>query len=240
MKKGKKFFISSSDLFADIIAADITSDNREGNKLILPLYSQRDSANKLVLVANGLKDPFFKSLYARLYFFDGSKIQAKENNSVRYIEVIIDGKTYNLVQQNIPSGLSQILNTNGLRSEKTEIVSFNSTRSTINLPAISTFRLVYESSSVVSGKKADEIHHIKIFEHVKGHTIPGTGTIELPLVTNQGRNFTYRQQSVNNTFTLPYSTTNSPYDVHATGPYRIIETNETFEVDESQIEKYYI
>ncbi|QVV88797.1 oligosaccharyl transferase, archaeosortase A system-associated [Methanospirillum sp. J.3.6.1-F.2.7.3] len=239
-KKREKYFISSSDLFTDIIGADTTSAYEGSNNRILPLYSQIDSGHNLVLVANGLKDSFFKSLFARLYFFDGSEIQAKENNSVRYDEILINGKTYNLIQKNNPSGFSQILNTNGLRSRKTEIVSFNSTRSTINLPAISTFRLVYESSSVVSGKKADEIHHIKIFEHVKGHTIPGTGTIELPLVTNQGRNFTYRQQSVNNTFTLPYSTTNSPYDVHATGPYRIIETNETFEVDESQIEKYYI
>ena len=118
-------------------------------------------------------------------------------------------------------------------------VSYNSTRSTIDVPALTGYRLVYESSKINPTFRDKEIHNIKIFERVKGYTTPGIGTIEIPIVTNQGRHFTYRQQSVNGTFTLPYATTNSSYDVHATGPYRIIETNETFDVDESQIGKYY-
>ncbi|HOW05992.1 MAG TPA: oligosaccharyl transferase, archaeosortase A system-associated, partial [Methanospirillum hungatei] len=99
--------------------------------------------------------------------------------------------------------------------------------------------LIYESNGTRTFPGDVTLNNIKIFERVKGYTIPGTGTIEVPIVTNQGRHFTYRQQSENGTFTLPYATTNSPYDVRATGPYRIIETNKTFDVDESQIEKYY-
>ena len=76
---------------------------------------------------------------------------------------------------------------------------------------------------------------MKIFERVKGFTLPGTGTIELPITTNQGRNFTWQQKSMNGTFTLPYSTQNNPYEVRATGPYRIIETGKTIEVSEDQI-----
>jgi len=40
---------------------------------------------------------------------------------------------------------------------------------------------------------------------------------------------------MNGTFTLPYSTQNNPYEVRATGPYRIIETGKTIEVSEDQI-----
>ena len=39
------------------------------------------------------------------------------------------------------------------------------------------------------------IRMVKIFEYVKGARITGTGTIELPVVTNTGRTFTWRQES---------------------------------------------
>lgn len=184
----------------------------------------------------GLRDPFFLSMFTRMHYFDGSFMKASEGHEISYADIPSDGVNISYIVHDLdPSTLD--LNTAFI---KKEIISFNYTRSTVDVPALTSYRLIYESPKVVSNLTDFEIHPVKVFEHVKGHTIPGTGTIELPLVTNQGRNFTYRQQSVNNTFTLPYSTTNSPYDVHATGPYRIIETNETFEVDESQIEKYYI
>ena len=39
--------------------------------------------------------------------------------------------------------------------------------------------------------------YVKIFKYVKGAHVKGSGIIDIPLVTNQGRNFTYRQESVN-------------------------------------------
>jgi dolichyl-diphosphooligosaccharide--protein glycosyltransferase len=77
---------------------------------------------------------------------------------------------------------------------------------------------------------------VKIFEYVKGATIRGTGIIDIPLVTNQGRSFTYRQASVNGEFIVPYSTgSDNPYPVVATGPYQIEGTSQTFEVPESAV-----
>ena len=50
-----------------------------------------------------------------------------------------------------------------------------------------------------------------------------------------GRNFTYRQESVNGEFIVPYSTTGNPYDVKATGAYHIEGTSTTFDVPESAV-----
>lgn len=91
------------------------------------------------------------------------------------------------------------------------------------VPALRHYRLIFESSKDASAS-------IKIFEHVPGAVVEGEGVVELPLVTNSGRTFTYRQQSVNGTFVLPYATDGANGAVNATGPYRIAGTDTTFEV----------
>jgi dolichyl-diphosphooligosaccharide--protein glycosyltransferase len=55
------------------------------------------------------------------------------------------------------------------------------------------------------------------------------------VVTNTGRTFTYRQESLNGEFVVPYPTTGSPYDVRATGKYRIQGTGKEFEVTENAV-----
>ena len=76
---------------------------------------------------------------------------------------------------------------------------------------------------------------VKVFEYVTGARIPGEGTIELPLVTNTGRAFTYRQESVEGTFIVPYSTTGNPYEVRATGMYHLAGTDKYFTVTEDDV-----
>lgn len=202
------------------------------------LYSLPEKSGSISHEWFGMTDSFFESMFVRLYQFDGSVITAEEKNNFTYIDMPYGNSLRSVVIPDEKIGtISAIEGTENLKQNIE--VSFNSTRSTIDLPALTEYRLIYESPKIAPNFRDKEIHNIKIFEHVKGHTIPGTGTIELPLITNQGREFIYRQQSVNNTFTLPYSTTNTPYDVHATGPYRIIETNDIIDVDESQIERYY-
>jgi dolichyl-diphosphooligosaccharide--protein glycosyltransferase len=112
------------------------------------------------------------------------------------------------------------------------IGSIQFTKPVTDVPAIGHYRLIYESPTTVAEDETHQIKEVKIFERVKGYTFAGNGTIELPVITNQGRTFTWRQQSTNGTFTLPYSTQNNPYDVRATGPYRIVETGKTIEVSE--------
>ena len=76
---------------------------------------------------------------------------------------------------------------------------------------------------------------MKIFEYVKGAHIKGEGIIELPLVSNTGRNFIYRQESVNGEFIVPYATTDNPYDVKAAGKYKISGSAREFDVPESAV-----
>lgn len=111
------------------------------------------------------------------------------------------------------------------------------------LPALTHYRLVHESPNDASVTPFPEsepftlkrVKTVKIFEYVKGAHIKGEGIIELPLVTNTGRTFMYRQESSGGVFIVPYSTQGNPYQVRATGPYRIATTSRTFEVSEAAV-----
>jgi asparagine N-glycosylation enzyme membrane subunit Stt3 len=96
------------------------------------------------------------------------------------------------------------------------------------VPALRHYRLIYESSP-------DAATGVKIFEYVRGAVIPGEGTIEVPIVTNTGREFVYRQQSVDGSFIVPYSTVGNPYGVTAAGNYRIAGSGTAFSVTEEAV-----
>jgi dolichyl-diphosphooligosaccharide--protein glycosyltransferase len=103
------------------------------------------------------------------------------------------------------------------------------------VPALRHYRLVHESpSNGVKSKKID-VKYVKMFEYVKGAHIKGEGIIEVPLISNTGRNFTYRQMSINGEFIVPYSTTGNPYGVKTTGKYRVITSGKEYDVPESAV-----
>ncbi len=203
-------------------------------------FYQQDPRNKLMFSPMlGMKPAFFNTTLVKLHVNDGSLALANGSVSVQYERGLVGGQEVSLLQKMYP--IDQVQTEMMLSQSRInqEIISLQYTSPVTDTPALQNYRLIYESNGTESFPGDVTLNNIKIFERVKGYTIPGTGTIEVPIVTNQGRHFTYRQQSVNGTFTLPYATTNSPYDVRATAPYRIIETKKTFDVDESQIEKYY-
>jgi dolichyl-diphosphooligosaccharide--protein glycosyltransferase len=103
------------------------------------------------------------------------------------------------------------------------------------VPALRHYRLVHESPTNVFTEKIPDIKYVKVFEYVKGAHIRGEGTIEVPLVSNTGRMFTYRQQSTNGEFIVPYSTSGNPYGVKTAGKYRISTTRKEFDVPESAV-----
>jgi dolichyl-diphosphooligosaccharide--protein glycosyltransferase len=76
---------------------------------------------------------------------------------------------------------------------------------------------------------------VKIFEYVKGAHIKGDGIIEVPVETNTGRSFTYRQASMNGEFIVPYSTTGNSYDVKTTGKYTVSGSGRQYDVPESAV-----
>jgi oligosaccharyl transferase (archaeosortase A-associated) len=106
------------------------------------------------------------------------------------------------------------------------------------VPALQHYRLVHETPGNVYGNVGEDgpdLKAVKIFEYVPGATIRGEGIIEVPIVTNTGREFTYRQESVNGTFVVPYATSGWSGEVKATGPYQIAGTGQTFDVTEEDI-----
>jgi len=111
------------------------------------------------------------------------------------------------------------------------------------VPALEHYRLIHESGEDAQVIPFPEsipitlpgIKNVKIFEFVKGAQIPGEGIIELPLVTNTGRTFVYRQESKNGEFIVPYSTEGNPYDVLATGGYHIVGSSRYIAVMENDV-----
>jgi dolichyl-diphosphooligosaccharide--protein glycosyltransferase len=106
-----------------------------------------------------------------------------------------------------------------------------------DVPALQNYRLVHESPTSVSKSNVSDIKYVKVFEYVKGAHIKGNGIIEVPVITNTGRAFTYRQQSVNGEFVVPYATSGSSSDVKTTGNYHIAGTSQSFDVPESAVEQ---
>jgi dolichyl-diphosphooligosaccharide--protein glycosyltransferase len=103
------------------------------------------------------------------------------------------------------------------------------------VPAFRHYRLVHESPTNVFNSDSINVKYVKTFEYVKGAHIKGEGIIEVPVVTNTGRSYTYRQESINGEFIVPYSTSGNPYDVKTVGNYQIAGTNQQFEVPESAV-----
>ena len=179
-----------------------------------------------------LKQPYFMSTASRLHLFDGSYTSGT-------------GGTLLTIEQSPLSGEIPVITSAGeisaqdaqnlAPSSQRLVGSIQFTKPITDVPALGHYRLIYESPTTVASDDIRQIKEVKIFERVNGYTLPGTGTIELPITTNQGRNYTWQQKSSNGSFTLPYSTQNNPYGVRATGPYRIIETGKTVEVSEDQI-----
>jgi dolichyl-diphosphooligosaccharide--protein glycosyltransferase len=111
------------------------------------------------------------------------------------------------------------------------------------VPALKHYRLIHESPDNATVSPFPEsdistlpgIKEVKIFGFVKGAQIAGSGTITVPVVTNTGRTFVYRQESENGMFTVPYTTIGSPYEVRATGPYHILGTDRFINVTEDDV-----
>lgn len=185
-----------------------------------------------------LKPDFFTSMVSRLYIFDGSMTNSTGANLVRYKDTKIGDQVFPTVSSITtltPDQTREALK-NGI-APGTDLISIQYTHPVPDIPALTHYRLIYESPTLTASDEYEQIHNVKIFERVAGHKIPGSGTLELPVITNQGRKFVYRQDSTENGFTVPYSTDGNNYGVKATGPYVNLQTGEKFNVTEDQVLK---
>ncbi|MGA2918987.1 oligosaccharyl transferase, archaeosortase A system-associated [Methanoregula sp.] len=187
------------------------------------------------------KQPYYLTMISRLHNFDGSMAQPGSVYYIEYADPAITKEQLPVITNALLLNLSaatlaaEQFNQKAPAGYHAAVLSPSITQPLDTVPALQHYRLVHESPTNAANSDTFDVKYVKIFEYVKGAHIKGTGIIDIPLVTNTGRNFTYRQESVNGEFIVPYSTSDNPYPVKATGPYRIEGTSTTFEVPESVV-----
>ena len=188
------------------------------------------------------KQPYYLTMISRLHNFDGSMKTATDNvYYVVYAEPSITGYTVpmvtgaELMNYSAASQKAEQYNRNAASGYHAAIYSASVISPLDTIPALQHYRLVHESPTNAFNSETIDLKYVKVFEYVKGAHIKGEGIIEVPVVTNTGRNFTYRQASVNGEFIVPYSTSGNPYDVKTTGKYKIAGTTREYEVPESAV-----
>lgn len=192
------------------------------------------------------REGYYHSTVARLHLFDGSE---KEPGTGYYLE-LEDRKNlaYPVVTTSKEMGaeegrlLAAGYNLRPSLGNRAEFLSARAMNPVSSVPALRRFRLIHESqgnssSLIVPGTTSvlRDVPMVKVFEYVPGAKIKGEGTVVLMLATNTGREFEYRQKSQNGEFIVPYSTVDNPYEVRAIGSYRVMETNQTFDITEQDI-----
>jgi len=237
--KAASFFMAKKEGEAEEIIAD--TDSRfiitdadmlfDTMRMMIPIYSKDASPEQYMGLVRGIdpdtggpvasigfRQPYYVSMVTRLHVFDGSGVTG--HKSVQKEEgTPVPGMDLEVI---FPGGPDPEISDSIIRPLK-------------DVPALHHYRLIWESNTSLSTSDDHDIRKVKIYERVIGAEIIGEGTIELTLITNRGREFTYRQKSVDGKFTLPYSTDSGIWPVAATGPYRIIETGEEIEVKEDAL-----
>ncbi|MCR3883411.1 oligosaccharyl transferase, archaeosortase A system-associated [Methanotrichaceae archaeon M04Ac] len=182
------------------------------------------------------RTPYFRSMVARLHFFDGTEAEVQEGWTVAFRSdgaggISVEPQKRSRDYQELLDSVDESLQRGYAAAE---VVSQSPIMTSVPLEALSHYRLVYESQSSVttSGQK-----YVKIFEHVPGATIsgeasPGTeAVISVPITTNRGRSFVYKQSTVADSdgefsLVVPYSTEgpedwSTNFETGPAGPYTL-------------------
>jgi dolichyl-diphosphooligosaccharide--protein glycosyltransferase len=191
------------------------------------------------------KQEYYLTTISRLHNFDGSLGIPSLAYYVEYADSSVTNVAYPVVitaeKTNATDAKlrAEQYNLKALPGYHAEVMNQESTTDIVHpintVPALQHYRLVHESPNNVFNSDVVDVRYVKIFEYVKGARIRGEGIIELPVVTNTGRTFTYQQTSVNGEFIVPYSTTGNTYDVKTTGKYTVQGTGKQYDVPESAV-----
>jgi len=184
---------------------------------------------------------YYETMISRLHNFDGSLTDPQIGYYVEYVDPMISQVSLPVINNVLEMNISDI-DAKISEYEQRAPAGYHATSispiitvSTHKIPALQHYRLVHESPTTAFKQGSDDVKYVKTFEYVKGARIMGNGTIEINLVTNTGRTFVYRQESINGTFTVPYSTENNPNMIQALGKYRIVGTDLEFDVPEQAV-----
>jgi dolichyl-phosphooligosaccharide-protein glycotransferase len=187
------------------------------------------------------KQPYYLTTVSRLHNFDGSMTPASNVYYIEYADPEITQVTLPVITGAVAMNASEAarhVNEYNLKAPAGYHAVALSPAITLpveTVPALQHYRLVHESPSNVFNAKTPDVKYVKVFEYVKGAHIKGEGIIEVPVISNTGREYTYRQESVNGEFIVPYSTSGNPYDVKTTGKYKVVSTGKQYDVTESAV-----
>lgn len=197
------------------------------------------------------RDPYFQTMTARLFFFDGSETPVTNAFAIAYQMAEQDGQRF-LVIVDTPkissnyTELQEYVNESKSKGYMAEIVSKRDTVSpttSVPLEALQHYRLVHESEH---GPIYQGTDFVRTFEHVpgaviKGSAAPGTKvSVAIPVMTNIDRAFAYRQSNTTDasgqyTLVVPYSTEGpiaggTNFDTKPMGPYQLTVGDKNYEV----------
>ncbi|MDO9324099.1 MAG: oligosaccharyl transferase, archaeosortase A system-associated [Methanoregula sp.] len=187
------------------------------------------------------KQPYYLTTVSRLHNFDGSMTPASNVYYIEYADSEITKVSMPVITaaeaMNASEAQRRVAEYTLKAPEGYHAVTLSPaiTLPLETVPALRHYRLVHESPSNVFSGKTPDVKYVKIFEYVKGAHIKGEGIIEVPVVSNTGREYTYRQESINGEFIVPYSTNGNPYEVKTTGKYRVVNTGKQYDVPESAV-----
>jgi dolichyl-diphosphooligosaccharide--protein glycosyltransferase len=191
------------------------------------------------------KQEYYLTTISRLHNFDGSMVTPSTAYYIEYADPSVTNVAYPVVITAEKTNAADAklradqYNLKALPGHHADVMNPELTADIVHpvdtVPALQHYRLVHESPNNVFSSAVTDVKYVKIFEYVKGAHIKGDGTIEVSVVTNTGREFIYRQASVNGEFIVPYSTTGNLSDVKTTGKYTISGTGKQYDVPESAV-----
>ncbi|MCK9593492.1 MAG: oligosaccharyl transferase, archaeosortase A system-associated [Methanoregula sp.] len=261
-KLGGKYIITDSNMAIDTFTNLVPwQSNSVDISPYIKYFLKSDPIDLTKLkIIHKFDDDYFQTMVVRLHNFDGSMtfpgtvdyIQYKirqttpsETSDVTgYARVITNERSINASNLDTTTPLTKE-GPELLPTQYANIFSDLPNLPVQKVPALQHYRLVHESmenASVIPFPESDPvilsgIKYVKIFEFVKGAQIHGEGIIELPVVTNTGRTFVYRQESENGMFIVPYPTRGSLYGVRAVAEYHIVGSSRYITVTENDVTK---
>jgi dolichyl-diphosphooligosaccharide--protein glycosyltransferase len=244
---GTRYIVTDIEMDTGKFWAMATWDNAtlatDPYQMILYVQSQ-DNSNSYSAVRMNNQE-YYMTTISRLHNFDGSMGTPSQAYYIEYADPSVTNAAYPVVitaeKTNTTDAIlrAEQYNLNALSGRHAVVLNPDSTSDIVHpiytVPALQHYRLVHESPDNVFNSAVADVRYVKIFEYVKGAHIKGEGIIEVPVETNTGRTFTYRQASVNGEFIVPYSTTGNSYDVKTMGKYTVSGTGTQYDVPESAV-----
>lgn len=200
--------------------------NEDNTYTVFPFYTQE----------------YFLTMVSRLHNFDGSMVDPSKVYYAEYVDGAAYGSPYPILTaiemlspEEAEAKVESYNAAAGGSGKAAALLSWDVLVPEGKVPALQHYRLIHESPTNLLATNDQDLKYVKIFEYVPGAVISGEGTIEIELEAGTGRKFTYRQESVDGQFIVPYSTTGANGDVMPLGDYKIAETGQTFSVSEDAV-----